>query len=120
MPAFQVISAGVAPRWSRALAKRAPSMWTRSPASPAMVARRRISSRVQTLPLSVAWLMLSTDGCTLCRHRLPQQATEGLLAEGYTFYHDRWAPGIVRLVTSFSPTPEDIDQLLDSVRRHTR
>ncbi|MER7309919.1 low specificity L-threonine aldolase [Streptomyces griseoluteus] len=52
--------------------------------------------------------------------RLPQQTTEGLLAESYTFYHDRWAPGIVRLVTSFSHTPEDIDQLLDAVRRHTR
>ena len=42
------------------------------------------------------------------------------VSEGYTFYHDRWAPGIVRLVTSFSHTPEDIDQLLDAVRRHTR
>lgn len=52
--------------------------------------------------------------------RLPQQATEGLLTEGYTFYHDRWAPGIVRLVTSFSHTPKDIDQLLDAVRRHNR
>ncbi|MHB9864191.1 threonine aldolase family protein [Streptomyces sp. YIM S03343] len=51
--------------------------------------------------------------------RLPRQATEQLLAEGYTFYHDRWAPGIVRFVTSFSHTPDDIDQLLDAVRRHT-
>nr|WTB31327.1 low specificity L-threonine aldolase [Streptomyces sp. NBC_00830] len=52
--------------------------------------------------------------------RLPRQATEGLLAEGYTFYHHRWAPGIVRFVTSFSHTPDDIDQLLDAVRRHIR
>ncbi|MFF8606277.1 threonine aldolase family protein [Streptomyces sp. NPDC015346] len=51
--------------------------------------------------------------------RLPPQATAGLLAEGYTFYHDRWAPGIVRFVTSFAHTPEDIDQLLDAVRHHT-
>jgi threonine aldolase len=52
--------------------------------------------------------------------RLTQQATEGLLAEAYAFYHDRWAPGVVRFVTSFSHTPDDIDQLLDAVRRHTR
>ncbi|MCX4782098.1 threonine aldolase family protein [Streptomyces sp. NBC_01264] len=52
--------------------------------------------------------------------RLPQQVTEGLLAEGYAFYHDRWEAGIVRFVTAFSHSAEDIDQLLDAVRRHTR
>jgi len=52
--------------------------------------------------------------------RLPQQVTEGLLAEGYAFYHDRWEPGIVRFVTAFSHSSDDIDQLLDAVRRHTR
>ncbi|MFD4522767.1 threonine aldolase family protein [Streptomyces sp. NPDC058470] len=52
--------------------------------------------------------------------RLPQQTTEGLLAEGYAFYHDRWEPGIVRFVTAFSHSTDDIDQLLDAVRRHTR
>ena len=64
--------------------------------------------------------LLSSPQANILFCRLPQQAIEGLLAEGYTFYHDRWAPGIVRLVTSFSHTPEDIDQLLDAVRRHTR
>ncbi|MEU1851978.1 low specificity L-threonine aldolase [Streptomyces sp. NPDC019990] len=64
--------------------------------------------------------LLSSPQANILFCRLPQQATEGLLAEGYTFYHDRWAPGIVRLVTSFSHTCEDIDQLLDAVRRHTR
>ncbi|MYV39219.1 low specificity L-threonine aldolase [Streptomyces sp. SID1328] len=52
--------------------------------------------------------------------RLPQHVTEGLLAEGYAFYHDRWEPGIVRFVTTFSHTADDIDQLLDAVRRHAR
>ncbi|MFJ9896610.1 threonine aldolase family protein [Streptomyces sp. NPDC091280] len=51
--------------------------------------------------------------------RLPQRVTEGLLAEGYAFYHDRWEPGIVRFVTAFSHRADDIDQLLDAVRRHT-
>ncbi|WP_308812067.1 threonine aldolase family protein [Streptomyces sp. MA5143a] len=64
--------------------------------------------------------LLSGPQANILFCRLPQQATEGLLAEGYTFYHDRWAPGIVRLVTSFSHTPEDIDQFLDAARRHTR
>jgi threonine aldolase len=52
--------------------------------------------------------------------RLPRPVTEGLLAEGYTFYHDRWEPGTVRFVTAFSHNADDIDQLLDAVRRHTR
>ena len=63
--------------------------------------------------------LLSSPQANIVFCRLPQQATEGLLAEGYTFYHDRWAPGIIRLVTSFSHTPEDVDQLVDAVRRHT-
>ncbi|MFE9767921.1 hypothetical protein ACFYPC_25940 [Streptomyces sp. NPDC005808] len=36
------------------------------------------------------------------------------------FYHDRWEPGIVRFVTAFSHSTDDIDQLLDAVRHHTR
>ncbi|MFE4632220.1 threonine aldolase family protein [Streptomyces sp. NPDC056773] len=52
--------------------------------------------------------------------RLPQHVTEGLQSEGYAFYHDRWEPGIVRFVTAFSHSTEDIDQLLDAVRRHSR
>ncbi|MEU2620498.1 beta-eliminating lyase-related protein [Streptomyces sp. NPDC007157] len=51
--------------------------------------------------------------------RLPQHVTDGLLAEGYAFYHDRWEPGIVRFVTAFSHDADDIDQLLDAVHRHS-
>ncbi|MEU9447524.1 beta-eliminating lyase-related protein [Streptomyces sp. NPDC048277] len=51
--------------------------------------------------------------------RLPQQAIDGLLAEGYAFYHDRWEPGVVRLVTSFATTAQDVDGLVDAVRRLT-
>ncbi|WP_413760247.1 threonine aldolase family protein [Streptomyces sp. MMBL 11-3] len=51
--------------------------------------------------------------------RLPQQVTEGLLADGYVFYHDRWEPGVVRFVASFATTAQDIDGLLEAVRRHT-
>ncbi|MFI5794996.1 threonine aldolase family protein [Streptomyces sp. NPDC051677] len=51
---------------------------------------------------------------------LPQQTVEGLLAEGYTFHHGRWGPGVVRLVTAYSHTPDDIDRFLEAIRRHTR
>lgn len=64
--------------------------------------------------------LLASPQANILFCRLPRHATEQLLAEGYTFYHDRWAPGIIRFVTSFSHTPDDIDQLLDAVRRHTR
>lgn len=64
--------------------------------------------------------LLGTPQANIVFCRFSQQTTQGLLAEGYTFYHDRWAPGIVRFVTSFSHTPDDIDHLLDAVRRHAR
>ncbi|MFI0730651.1 threonine aldolase family protein [Streptomyces sp. NPDC021225] len=63
--------------------------------------------------------LLGSPQANLLFCRLPRHTIEQLLAEGYTFYHDRWAPGIVRFVTSFTHTPDDIDQLLDAVRRHT-
>ncbi|MYU22639.1 low specificity L-threonine aldolase [Streptomyces sp. SID8352] len=52
--------------------------------------------------------------------RLPERTIDGLLAEGYTFYRGRWGPGVVRLVTAFSHTPDDIDRFLDALRRHAR
>ena len=64
--------------------------------------------------------LLATPQANILFCRLPQHVTEGLLAEGYAFYHDRWEPGIVRFVTAFSHGADDIDQLLDAVRRHTR
>jgi threonine aldolase len=64
--------------------------------------------------------LLATPQANILFCRLPQQVTDGLLAEGYAFYHDRWEPGIVRFVTAFSHGADDIDQLLDAVRRHTR
>ncbi|GAB2812998.1 threonine aldolase family protein [Lentzea nigeriaca] len=47
--------------------------------------------------------------------RLPQHVTDGLLAQGYAFYHDRWEPGVARLVTSFATAPEDVDGLLTAI-----
>lgn len=49
--------------------------------------------------------------------RLPRPTIDGLLAEGFAFYHDRWEPGVVRLVTSFATTAEDVDDLVEAVGR---
>jgi threonine aldolase len=43
--------------------------------------------------------------------RLPMPLIRGLLDMGFRFYHDRWEPGIVRFVTSFSTMAEDVADL---------
>ncbi len=48
--------------------------------------------------------------------RLPQPVIEGLHKQGYRFYHDRWGPGVVRLVTMFSTQPEEVDQFIEATR----
>jgi threonine aldolase len=50
---------------------------------------------------------------------LPQQVIDGLLDQGYDFYHGRWEPGVVRFVTSFATTTHDVDDLVHAVRRLT-
>lgn len=49
--------------------------------------------------------------------RLSNTLIQGLLAEGFRFYHDRWEPGIVRFVTSFATTQGDVDDLLAVARK---
>ncbi|CAN7195055.1 low specificity L-threonine aldolase [Bosea sp. LjRoot9] len=44
--------------------------------------------------------------------RLSSPLIQGLLAEGFRFYHDRWEPGVVRFVTTFATTRADVDDLL--------
>jgi threonine aldolase len=51
--------------------------------------------------------------------RLPQQVIDGLLDQGYDFYHGRWEPGLVRFVTSFATTTHDVDELVHAVGRLT-
>ncbi|QIB34236.1 threonine aldolase family protein [Ancylobacter pratisalsi] len=48
--------------------------------------------------------------------RLPQPMIDGLLARGYKLYVDRWGARVVRLVTSFATTAEDVDALLEAAR----
>ncbi|WP_323030685.1 low specificity L-threonine aldolase [Brachymonas denitrificans] len=49
--------------------------------------------------------------------RLSRTLIDGLIQEGYSFYHDRWAPGVVRFVSSFATTSSDVDQLIASLRQ---
>ena len=49
--------------------------------------------------------------------RFPAALIEALAAEGFGLYHDRWGPGVVRLVTSFATTAAEVDQLLESMAR---
>jgi threonine aldolase len=46
---------------------------------------------------------------------LPEAVTQLLLDQGFRFYHDRWKPGVVRFVTSFATTAEDVDDLVGAL-----
>ncbi|KAM5353368.1 hypothetical protein ACJ41O_000018 [Fusarium nematophilum] len=48
--------------------------------------------------------------------RLAPHVTKELLGRRYQFYHDRWEPGTVRFVTSFSHSPSSVDELVEDVR----
>ncbi|MBS9477546.1 threonine aldolase family protein [Ancylobacter radicis] len=48
--------------------------------------------------------------------RLPQTAIDTLLAQGFRFYADRWGAGVIRLVTAFATTGEDVDAFVAGVR----
>ncbi len=52
--------------------------------------------------------------------KLPQPLIAGLLAEGFAFYHDRWAPGVVRLVCSFATTAAEVDAFVAAAERLAR
>jgi threonine aldolase len=52
--------------------------------------------------------------------RMPAKMIEGLLEQGFRFYHDRWEPGVVRLVTSFATKQDDVDDLLAVAREVAR
>lgn len=48
--------------------------------------------------------------------KLPLPLIKGLQQLGFDFYHDRWGPGVARLVTSFRTTPEQVDWFLSAAR----
>ncbi|BCL25777.1 threonine aldolase family protein [Streptomyces aurantiacus] len=90
-------------------------LWLRN-ATHANAMAARLQDGLKAIP-EVDLLGAAEANIVFCR--LPQQVIDSLLSEGYVFYHDRWEPGVVRLVASFATSPQDIDDLLDAVRRHT-
>jgi threonine aldolase len=47
---------------------------------------------------------------------MPEEMIVGLERDGFVFY--RWGPGFIRLVTMFTTTAEDVDDLTASARRY--
>ncbi|MFF4508866.1 threonine aldolase family protein [Streptomyces sp. NPDC001401] len=89
-------------------------LWLRN-AHHANAMAARLQEGLKAIP-EVGLLGAADANILFCR--LPQRVTEGLLADGYAFYHDRWEPGVARFVTSFATAPKEIDHLLQAVRRH--
>lgn len=77
---------------------------------------RQANDTAQRLTRGLAGLngveMLSETRANIVFCRLPSVVIESLLEAGFRFYHDRWGPNVVRFVTSFSTTAEDVDHLL--------
>lgn len=61
--------------------------------------------------------LLDTPQANIIFCRLPQTVIDGLLAEGFAFYHERWGAGVVRLVTSFATSEEEVDAFIKSSRQ---
>lgn len=49
--------------------------------------------------------------------KLPTALSRALLAEGYAFYHDRWAPGVARFVCSFATSAAEVDGFVAAAKR---
>ena len=47
---------------------------------------------------------------------LPRSINDGLHAQGFHFYGDRWGSGVVRLVTSFATQAADVDAFIAGAR----
>lgn len=91
-------------------------LWLRN-ARQANAMAARLAAGMQGLP-GVAMQGEADANILFCQ--LPNAAIEGLLADGFRFYHDRWGPGVVRLVTSFATTEQDVDHFLSALRARVR
>ncbi|WP_336249725.1 threonine aldolase family protein [Stomatohabitans albus] len=50
--------------------------------------------------------------------QVPTPVIAAMHHDGFTFYDDHWAPGVIRLVTSFTHTPADIDAFTTAMKSH--
>ena len=60
--------------------------------------------------------VLGTPRANVLFATLAESSIATLLADGFSFYHDRWEPGRVRFVTAFTTTEADVDDLLAAIR----
>lgn len=88
-------------------------LWLRNARQANGMAQRLVSGLKQLHCVEV--LGEAQSNIVFCR--LPAAMIEELLKAGFSFYHDRWEPGVVRFVTSFATTAADVDNLLASMQR---
>lgn len=93
----------------------ADDLWLRN-ARHANAMTARLAAGLKSIPGS---RLAGTPEANVVFCRLPQQVIDGLLDQGYRFYHGRWEPGVVRFVTSFATTTHDVDDLVHAIRRLT-
>lgn len=59
--------------------------------------------------------VLGTPRANMLFATLPERTIATLLADGFSFYYDRWEPNRVRFVTAFTTTEADVDDLLAAI-----
>ena len=89
-------------------------LWLRN-ARQANAMARRLALGLRSVP-SVGLLGDARANILFCT--FPAALTAALHADGFDFYDGRWAPGVVRLVTSFAHSEADIDAFLEAARAH--
>jgi threonine aldolase len=93
----------------------ADDLWLRN-ARHANAMTARLEAGLKSIP---GTLVAGAPEANILFCRLPQRVIDGLLDQGYDFYHGRWEPGVVRFVTSFATTARDVEDLVHAVRRLT-
>ncbi|MEQ9863697.1 threonine aldolase family protein [Pectobacterium aroidearum] len=56
--------------------------------------------------------IMGTNEANIVFCTLPVALSKALLEAGFVFYDGRWEPGVVRFVTSFATTADEVDQLI--------
>ncbi|MGE8067106.1 threonine aldolase family protein [Pseudomonas sp. NPDC089569] len=88
-------------------------LWLRNARQANTVAQHLVNGLFQLKDVEVLGAVQSN--IVFCR--LTPGLIKGLLDEGFEFYHGRWSSGVVRFVTSFMTSTEDVDYLLGTMKR---
>lgn len=87
------------------------NLWLRN-AAHANAMAARLTDGLRAIP---AIRLCGTPEANIVFANIPAAVTQDLLNQGFSFYHDRWAPETVRFVTSFTTTNKDIDDLIHAI-----